>query len=496
MLRAAGRVAPDFDWSSLPAFAEPMDCPIEAVLNALHVVEHGLMPVFKGGADVLGAAYKTFLKDAGGIDNRNIILTPEHVRTLMLRLARIGRGDAVLDTCTGTGGFLLDAARLGGECHLMGFEVDQTMFALAYANSVLSGCDCKVYRCDSMSQEVDGLSLAFRANKAVINPPYENNGSMRFALRTLELMEPGGILVAIMPSSTLSSNLSNGLTEKLLKSAAFDFRVNMPQRLFGEQGRSVNTSIFGFTKGGSQGRVAFYDLTDDGFESVQHRGRVDKDGLWREREDSVVADVLGGASAVGACELRDIVDGEGNLLPDGVAAVADGDGTVRLGDVFDCCKGTLPSGKAKGGAYAFVTAGGCCKTHDSYSHDGEALVVAVSAAGSLGRTYHVRGKFTASNLCVVLTPKEGWRERIDMRFMSSYIDSMRDELRRRLAGGSSKLVIKPSDLMDYRIALPDVETQVAVRNEFVRPLDGAMAEVARCESALAETLARIRRRRP
>ena len=46
---------------------------------------------------------------AGKVDNKNIILTPDHIKELMVRLARLSVNDVVLDTCAGSGGFLMEA---------------------------------------------------------------------------------------------------------------------------------------------------------------------------------------------------------------------------------------------------------------------------------------------------------------------------------------------------------------------------------------------------
>jgi type I restriction enzyme M protein len=40
---------------------------------------------------------------------KNIILTPDHIKNLMVELSRLNIDDVVLDTCTGTGGFLMEA---------------------------------------------------------------------------------------------------------------------------------------------------------------------------------------------------------------------------------------------------------------------------------------------------------------------------------------------------------------------------------------------------
>ena len=64
--------------------------------------------------------------------------------------------------------------------------------------------------------------------------------------------------------------------------AKLDFVIKMPYNLFNEQGRTVNTSIFGFTKmpQSKLDEVLYCNLEDDGFVSVQHKGRVDKNNKW------------------------------------------------------------------------------------------------------------------------------------------------------------------------------------------------------------------------
>ncbi|MCS3285061.1 SAM-dependent methyltransferase [Bacteroides fragilis] len=96
---------------------------------------------------------KIFLTKAGKIDNKNIILTPDHIKILMVDLARLSINDVVLDTCTSSGGFLMEAmeqliemAKNNSisierikEKQLIGFEVDPTLFALACSNMFLHG---------------------------------------------------------------------------------------------------------------------------------------------------------------------------------------------------------------------------------------------------------------------------------------------------------------------------------------------------------------------
>ena len=74
-------------------------------------IEEGIFLPFRMDEkqDILGRAYKIFLTKAGKIDNKNIILTPDHIKSLMVDMARLSINDVVLDTCTGSGGFLMEA---------------------------------------------------------------------------------------------------------------------------------------------------------------------------------------------------------------------------------------------------------------------------------------------------------------------------------------------------------------------------------------------------
>src|SRR5699024_11657037 len=92
-----------------------------------------------------------------------------------------------------------------------------------------------------------------------------------------------------MPTPTLTKN-KNGLTKELLAKAKLDFVIKMPYSLFAEQKRTVNTSVFGFTKTphNVDDNVLFYNLSDDGFESIQHKGRVDIRNKWADIENHLL----------------------------------------------------------------------------------------------------------------------------------------------------------------------------------------------------------------
>lgn len=103
--------------------------------------------------DVVGQFYGEFLKYTGG-DGKGlgIVLTPKHVTELFALVANVTKDDIVVDTCAGTGGFLISAmmqmaktATTHAEIdsikkqRLVGVEQRASMYALAASNMILRG---------------------------------------------------------------------------------------------------------------------------------------------------------------------------------------------------------------------------------------------------------------------------------------------------------------------------------------------------------------------
>ncbi len=101
----------EFSWKDRFSFIKTVDIPLLKYIEIIETVEAKIYMPFRSDEklDILGRAYKTFLKRAGKVDNKNIILTPDHIKNLMIKLARLSPNDVVLDTCTGSGGFLMQA---------------------------------------------------------------------------------------------------------------------------------------------------------------------------------------------------------------------------------------------------------------------------------------------------------------------------------------------------------------------------------------------------
>lgn len=132
---------------------------------------------------------------------------------------------------------------------------------------------------------------------------------------------------------------------------------------------------------------------------------------------------------------------------------------VKISDIFDFEKGTLQSSKCTVGEYDFITASSDWKKHNTYSHECEALIIAVAASGSLGRTHYVSGKFIASDLCFILQPKAKFKEKINLKFYFEYFNFIKNDLIQKTATGSAKKAINKFNFAKYEIIFPDKKYQ-------------------------------------
>lgn len=482
----------EYNWKDKFSFIKNIDYSLLEYKSIIEIIETKIYQPFQNDEkqDILGKAYKIFLSRAGKIDNKNIILTPDHIKALMIKLARLNVDDVVLDTCTGSGGFLMEAMEkminLANEddskienikeLQLIGFETDAVLFALACSNMFLygDGRTNLLYRSSllndrsgSVINSTDNDLLEYirkmKPTKCTINPPYEKNNPIRFTQQAIEYLEPNGKLIIIMPTPTLTKNVKNGgLTMKILKTAKLNFVIRMPKALFNEQKRTVNPSIFGFTKTPhhEDDEVLFYNMSYDGLESIQHKGRVDVHNKWNDIENMVLEAINNSKEIEGFCEKKKIFK-DGVLIPSGIQNKKNSKyPLVKIKSLFDYENGSLQSSKAdEDGEYDFITASSLLSKHSDYTHDCEAIIYAVKASGSLGKSHYVNGKFIASNLCLILTKKKKPKYEINMEFYNIYFKAIRDKLVADLADGTSKLTINPLELEEYFIEYISIDIQ-------------------------------------
>ena len=512
----------EYNWRDKFAFIKTIDYSLVKYKKLIETIENNIFAPFENEEkqDILGRAYKIFLSKAGKVDNKNIILTPDHIKSLMVKLARLTKKDVVLDTCMGSGGFLMESMetmiKLADtpaeiehikEHQLIGFEIDSVLFALACSNMFLHGDGRTnlIYRSSILNDRHENIVNGgdkelwdeikkYKPTKVIINPPYESNKPILFVDHAIDYLEDNGRLIIIMPTPTLTQN-QGGMTEKILKKAKLDFVIKMPEKLFTEQKRTVNTSVFGFTKTPQQqdDTVLFYDLSDDGFVSIQHKGRVDKNNTWSDREKAVVDAITSLTEEEGISEKRKIYR-NGILNCAGIKDTKNSNfEMVKISELFNCTeKGSLASEEAdEDGEYDFITASSEWKKHSTYDHECEAIIFAVAASGSLGRAHYVNGKFIASNLCLVLTPKKNSKYKVNMKFYAYFFNSIRESLRNDLADGTSKLTIKPKDLANYYIEYVPIEQQDKFCNDNIEAYEKLQEQLKKAEINLEKNISNI-----
>ncbi|WP_295334355.1 restriction endonuclease subunit S [Flavobacterium sp.] len=141
---------------------------------------------------------------------------------------------------------------------------------------------------------------------------------------------------------------------------------------------------------------------------------------------------------------------------------------MRINDLFHFEKGSLQSSKCTEGEFDFITASSEWKTHNEYTHNCEALVFAAAASGSLGRTHYLNGKFIASDLCFVITPKDPINFPIDLKFYHMIFNEFKDDIVKNTKAGTSKEAIGLKSFGNYKLPYFQIDKQVETKNQFVK----------------------------
>ena len=265
--------------------------------------------------DVLGSFYHEFISYGGGDGNTlGIVLTPEHVTTLMADLIDIGASDWVLDPTAGTASFLVAAMHrmfkdAGGnesvkedirKNRLHGIELQDKLFAIGTTNMILRGDGKANFRRDSIFEapihEMRGdklkengeWELGHGFTKVLLNPPYSQSkdkstrhlSELAFIEKALSFLNTGGRLAAIVPQSAMVGKTKEDKERKssILKKHSLDAVITMNGATFADSRVSVHPVIALFTAGRphqESAKVKFINFQNDGYKVQIHRGLTD-----------------------------------------------------------------------------------------------------------------------------------------------------------------------------------------------------------------------------
>jgi len=256
--------------------------------------------------DVLGELYIEFLRYANSEKGLGIVLTPPHITELFCELAGVNKNSVVYDNCCGTGGFLISALRKMIKDakddfekekeiktkQIIGVEYLSNIFALACSNMYIhQDGKANIISGDCFDAEVMGQVKKYKPTMGFLNPPYkvskEDIEELKFVLNNLEVLQPGGTCVAIVPMQCALAQKGGiyELKRRILQDHTLEAVLSMPDALFFNSGVGVVTCVMIFTahKPHPPNKETYFGYyKDDGFVKRKIKGRIDAFGKWED----------------------------------------------------------------------------------------------------------------------------------------------------------------------------------------------------------------------
>jgi hypothetical protein len=294
----------------------------EILKDILQELEKNVIPLFnkKTNYDIIGKFYEEFLRYAGVANvKKGIVLTPSHITSLFTNLIDFKTNDVILDTCCGTGAFLISGMnKLMNEIktssltnkrervetlkqnQLVGFEKSTTMYSLAISNMLFRGDGkSRIFNVDAFSEEASATIENLRKEEGIlptigfINPPYGGKDNsknptkkeIQFLEVLLDNVSRYGVIIA--PLSTYFKD--DTIRNRILSKHTLKYVINMPGELF-QPNASTHTAIAVFETNlpHNEKEVVFYNLEDDGFLLSKNRGRTDVLNKWHPLKKEVL----------------------------------------------------------------------------------------------------------------------------------------------------------------------------------------------------------------
>ncbi|MHA3065605.1 HsdM family class I SAM-dependent methyltransferase [Lacticaseibacillus saniviri] len=263
--------------------------------------------------DVLGNFYGEFVKYGGSDGNSlGIVLTPQHITSLMAELIDVQPTDFILDPACGSAGFLISAMHRmlnavdGDETkktdirqnHLYGIELQEKLFTVATTNMILRGDGKSNLRLGDMFSFSGSEFQEKGINKILFNPPYsqaknkttQHLSELNFIRHALDMSVPGGKLAVIVPQSTMigKTKYDKQLKKEILDKNTLESVITLnPDTFYGIGVNPVIAIITAGKKHSADHAVTFVDFRDDGYKVSKHIGLM-PDGSEKAKRKKLV----------------------------------------------------------------------------------------------------------------------------------------------------------------------------------------------------------------
>lgn len=275
---------------SLAWFIEQLEMRILPMMNHYEYTE-----------DALSIFYHEFIKysatDGKGL---GIVLTPKHLTDFMCKLGEINKQSKVVDICCGSGSFLVTA--IGLMCKdananeiidikkngLYGVELDTDLYILAITNMIIRKDGKSNIVCgDCYSKEITNSLKNKHLSLGLINPPYaqEDKCELEFVEQLLNVLEPRGLAVAVVPMSCAIGTKFKEIRQRLFKFHTLKAVFSMPDDIFYPTGVNVCVMVWEAHKSHDSSKPTFLGYCkEDGFVKRKKMGRVDYYNKWDDIE--------------------------------------------------------------------------------------------------------------------------------------------------------------------------------------------------------------------
>lgn len=240
---------------------------------------------------------------------------------------------------------------------LVGVDNDEKMFALAYANMRFHGDGKSNLFCNSSLRKDDEITRNYKGKKITLyeeltaserpwddeeerklwkrpvvgmtNPPYSllneagkknksdkqtGKSELDFVYSMLSYLETGGIGIAIVPQSCAHSKSDLQMRKNILENNTLLAVMTMPNKLFQDSKVGTATCIMVFRAGiphkNSSKNVFLARWIDDGFVTVPHVGRYDKEETWLAIKQEWCNQLKGLADKNDTCYIRRVIEAD------------------------------------------------------------------------------------------------------------------------------------------------------------------------------------------
>lgn len=269
----------------------------EKLILAIDEISENINSNNWNGEDVMAIFFNEFTRYKGKSENGQVF-TPDHITSLMFKLANIHYTDHVLDACCGSGSFLVKAMcsmikEAGGPAteeaskikqeRIFGIENSEEIFALACANMLLhKDGKSNIRDWDAKTETAGNWIRDKKITKVLMNPPYEPKYKpIEILANVLNNVEKNADCLFLMPNNKLRTNDKS--VRKLLKKHTLLRIIKLPSETFQGMASTGDVSIFHFVAHVPQDNkdVIGYWIKEDGLETVKNQGRHDISNKWK-----------------------------------------------------------------------------------------------------------------------------------------------------------------------------------------------------------------------